>query len=110
MKSAARRMLARLLQCELELATPTISFGSAAVATLGIGASTNVDVTLRKAMADTNYQAIPAITSQGSGLLQNLQITGTATILSASVVRVPIKNNGLVAFSGAIVTVNAYHD
>lgn len=88
-----------------ETAKPMISAGTASVPSLGVNASTNVVVTLKLPMADTNYQAVPVLTGT-TQLLGSLSITAS-TILTASTVQVTVQNTGLLTLAGATALVVA---
>jgi len=85
---------------------PVISAGAAAVPSLGIGASAVVAVTLKAGMGVTDYQAVAWLTGSQQ-LLGALEIVGLPAVDTASVVKVTVKNSGLLTLAGATVLVLA---
>lgn len=80
------------------------SFGVAAVPTLLLSTSANVDVQLQPAMPDTNFTAYASKFAAVS--LVDLAIN-SVTIIDNDTVRVNVSNTGLITLAGASVTVHA---
>lgn len=83
----------------------TFSAGTGAVPSLIANQQTTVQVTLRAAMADTDYEAV-AVLIGGVSLLAALSIVST-TVVSATRVDVVVRNTGLITLAGATVLVQA---
>lgn len=86
------------------LAPKVQAVGVAAVPTLVLNATANVDVTLQPAMADDTYSAYAHKFAGVS--LANLNIT-SVTVVDEDTVTVGVENTGLVTLSGATILVHA---
>jgi hypothetical protein len=80
------------------------AMGVAAVPSLILNATANVDVTLQPAMADSGYDAYASLFAGVS--LSNLQIN-SVTVVDQNTVTVAVQNVGLVTLAGASVMVHA---
>lgn len=86
----------------------TISLGIAAVPTLLGSTQTTVQVTIKPAFADTNYQATAVVTG-AVNLLASLSVL-SVSVINTSRVDVVVRNTGLLSLSGASVLVSCIHN
>lgn len=86
-----------------------LALGVAAIPSLNAGATANVDVDIKPAMADTAYTANAQILGSLT-LLGGLEVNGACTVIDADTVRVPVHNGALVTLNGGKLLVTAIHN
>ena len=86
-----------------------IAMGIESVPSINGGASSSpISVTLKPALADSDYAAV-AILAGGLGLLSKLEVS-SVTVVDEDTVSVVVHNTGLLPLSGAQVLVQAVHN
>lgn len=90
------------------LASLQNALGITDVGAIGIGATKNVDVTIKPTMPGLGYTPAAVIIGTAT-LLGQLEILGSA-VLSTSVVRVQVRNGSLIALNSGQVLVSAVRD
>lgn len=113
--AAVRGVTASDVQAMIDAGVPVIlavlvqnALGVADVGPIGVGATKPVDVQIKPAMPNTAYSAAASIIGT-STLLGQLEVLSWS-IQSASIVRVMVKNNALIALNSGQVLVSAVRD